>query len=125
MTVPSSVTRCCSPVNHLDVKKLRTAQGHVDEWGMEHWRPARLSPDEAEEIAAELSEEDLGRGRLETICGKWVMDEARTLSEAADELRDFADWLVALEIDGWQLVEPVDGGHAHLVNRNAGKRIRA
>ena len=91
---------------------------------MEHWQTARLTPDEAEEIAAELSEEDLERGRLETICGKWVMDEARTLSEAAEELRDFADWLVELEIDGWQLAEPVDGGHAHLVNRDAEKRIR-
>jgi len=90
---------------------------------VETWESPRLSPTEAEEIAAELSEEDLGRGRLETICGKWVLDESRTLSEAAAELRAFADWLVELEIDGWQLVEAIDGGHAYVVNRDPEKRV--
>lgn len=89
----------------------------------ETWRPRALAPEEAEEIAAELDEDDLERGRLETVCAKWVMDEARTLAEAAAQLRDFADWLIEVELDGWQLIEPVDGGHGHIVNRDPAKRI--
>ena len=84
---------------------------------------ARLGPDEAEEIAAALTEEELERGRLETVCVKWVADEARTLSEAVAHLRDFADWLAELETEGWQLVEPIDGGHGHLVNRDPRARV--
>ncbi len=87
------------------------------------WRPRTLAPEEAEEIAAELDEADLEQGRLETVCAKWVMDEAHTLSDAAAQLRDFADWLIELELDGWQLIEPVDGGHGHIVNRDPEKRI--
>ena len=84
----------------------------------------RLGPDEAEEIAARLTEDELEGGRLETICVKWIADEARTLSEAVAHLRDFADWLAELESDGWQLVEPIDGGHGHLVNRDPRMRTR-
>ena len=84
---------------------------------------ARLGPDEAEEIAAALTEHELERGRLETICVRWVADEARTLSEAVDRLRDFAEWPAELETEGWQLVEPVDGGHGHLVNRDPRARV--
>ncbi|HEX9269664.1 MAG TPA: hypothetical protein VF998_07465 [Candidatus Limnocylindria bacterium] len=87
------------------------------------WRPRVLTPAEAEEIAAQLTEDELELGRLETICVKWVMDDARTLSAAAAQLRDFADDLVGLELDGWQLVEPVDGGHGHLVNRDPERRL--
>ena len=84
---------------------------------------ARLGPDEAEEIAAALTEAELEHGRLELVCVRWVADEARTLSEAVAHLRDFADWLAELETEGWQLVEPIDGGHGHLVNRDPRVRI--
>ncbi len=109
----------CSGVNAL----TRPRQADADHEDMQPWQPRTLRPHEAEEIAAELTEEDLERGRLEVVCGKWVIDDARTLSEAAAELRDFADWLVELELDGWQLIEPVDGGHAYLVNRDPHRRI--
>ncbi len=84
---------------------------------------AKLTPDEAEEIAAGLSEEELERGRLETVCVRWAADEARTLSEASGMLRELAAWLADLEAEGWQLVEPIDGGHGHLVNRDPRMRI--
>ena len=47
--------------------------------------------------------------------------------EAADTasllLRDYAEWLVELELDGWQLVDPVDGGHGLIVNEDPEKRV--
>lgn len=41
------------------------------------------------------------------IRAKWVMDNANTLSEAAAQLRAYADELVELEKQGWQLDGPV------------------
>ena len=79
--------------------------------GQENGRPRMLSPREAADIAGELGEEEVEAGRLESICVKWVADEAETLTEASLMLRDFAEWLLSLELDGWQLVDPVDGGH--------------
>lgn len=38
-------------------------------------------------------------------------------------LRDFAEWLVELELDGWQLVDPVDGGHCLVVNEDPDKSL--
>ena len=38
-------------------------------------------------------------------------------------LRDFAEWLLELELDGWQLVDPVDGGHGLMVNEDPEKRL--
>jgi hypothetical protein len=38
-------------------------------------------------------------------------------------LRDYAEWLVELELDGWQLVDPVDGGHGLMVNEDPEKRV--
>jgi hypothetical protein len=80
-----------------------------------------LTPDEAADIAGELSEEDLDE-RLESLCFRWVADEASTLSEASLRLREFAQWLLELELDGWQLTGPVDGGHGLLVNEDPEKR---
>ena len=86
-------------------------------------RPRMLSAREAVDIAGELTEEEVEAGRLESICVKWVADEAETLSEASLRLREFAEWLVDLERDGWQLVDAVDGGHGLLVNEDPEKRI--
>ena len=45
-------------------------------------------------------------GRYEvTIRGKWLMDGALTLTDAADQLRRFADFLVEKESEGWQLTD--------------------
>jgi len=86
-------------------------------------KPRMLSPREAVDIAGELTEEEVEAGRLESLCVKWVADEAETLTEASLMLRDFAEWLVALELDGWQLVDAVDGGHGLIVNEDPEKRL--
>ena len=81
-----------------------------------------LTPREAADIAGDLTEEDF-EARLESVCLKWVADEAETLTEASLRLRDFAEWLLELELDGWQLVDPVDGGHGLMVNEDPEKRL--
>lgn len=91
--------------------------------GHENGRPRMLSAREAVDIAGELTEEEVAEGRLESVCVKWVADEAETLSEASLRLREFAEWLVDLERDGWQLVDAVDGGHGLLVNEDPEKRL--
>lgn len=88
----------------------------------ENGRPRTLTPREAADIAGELDEEDF-EARIEGVCVKWVADEAKTLSEASLMLRDYAEWLLELELDGWQLVDPVDGGHGMLVNEDPEKRL--
>lgn len=82
-----------------------------------------LAPREAVDIAGELTEEDIEAGRLESVCVKWVADEAETLTEASLMLRDFAEWLLELELDGWQLVDAIDGGHGVMVNEDPEKRL--
>ena len=62
--------------------------------GQENGRPRMLSPREAVGIAGELTEEELAAGRLQSLCLKWVADEAETLTEASLRLREFAEWLV-------------------------------
>jgi hypothetical protein len=86
-------------------------------------RPRMLSPREAVDIAGRLTEEEVDSGRLESLCVKWVADEAETLSEASLMLRHFAEWLVELELDGWQLVDAFDGGHGLVVNEDPEKRL--
>lgn len=44
----------------------------------------------------------------DVIRAKWVMDGARTLSEAARKLEAFAVELRELEESGWQLAGPVE-----------------
>jgi hypothetical protein len=85
-------------------------------------KPRLLTPREAADIAGELTEEDFD-ARVESVCVKWVADEAATLTEVSLMLRDYAEWLLELELDGWQLVDPVDGGHGILVNEDPEKRL--
>jgi len=91
---------------------------HADKNG----KPRMLSPREAADIAGDLTEEDF-EARLESVCVKWVADEAETLTEASLMLRDYAEWLLELELDGWQLVDPVDGGHGLHVNDDPAERL--
>jgi hypothetical protein len=86
-------------------------------------KPRLLTPREAADIAGELDEDAVEAGRLESVCVKWVADEAETLSEASLMLRDYAEWLLELEMDGWQLVDPVDGGHGLMVNEDPEKKL--
>ena len=88
----------------------------------ENGMPRILSTSEAADIAGELTEEDF-EARLEGVCVKWVADQAETLTQASLMLRDYAEWLVELELDGWQLVDPVDGGHGLMVNEDPEKRL--
>lgn len=84
-------------------------------------RPRLLTPREAADIAGDLAEDDFD-DRLESLCVRAVADEAETLTEASLMLRDFAQWLLELELDGWQLVDPVEGGHGLMVNEDPEKR---
>ena len=85
-------------------------------------KPRLLTAREAADIAGELTEEDFD-ARTESVCVKSVADEAETLTEASLMLRDYAEWLLELELDGWQLVDPVDGGHGILVNEDPEKGV--
>ena len=91
--------------------------------GHNNGRPRLLTPREAADIAGELDEDGVEAGRLESVCVKWVADEAETLSEASLMLRDYAEWLLELELAGWQLVDTIDGGHGIIVNGDPEKRL--
>jgi uncharacterized protein (UPF0335 family) len=45
------------------------------------------------------------------------MDGAATLSEAAEKLRSFADYVESLEPEGWQLTEPVTDDYGEIEKR--------
>ncbi len=46
---------------------------------------------------------------------KWTCDKAETLPQAAQALRDLADWLISQHEAGWALQQPVDNGHFFMV----------
>jgi hypothetical protein len=50
----------------------------------------------------------------DTIRAKWVMDDATTLSEAADMLVGYADDLRRMEREGWQLARPVEDDYGFI-----------
>ena len=50
----------------------------------------------------------------EPIHAKSIIDGANTLTEAAQQLRAFADELVDWEKQGWQLIGPVENGSGWL-----------
>ena len=74
-----------------------------------------------EEIDYEEEDEDFEI--CETVHCKWVADGATTLTAMAKRLTDFADYLLDIEKDGWQLVCPVDGGHGQIENPDKTKRL--
>jgi hypothetical protein len=84
--------------------------------------PHRLTPSEASDIAGSLEEREFAK-RIETLCLAPVFDGARSLSDAATELHEFAEFLRDIERDGWQLIEPADNAHAYVVNEDPEKRI--
>lgn len=101
------------PERRLDLPgaTARSASRRPGQGAAESLKRAPTSASEVEEfealdIAGELTEEDVESGRLESLCVKWVADEAETLSGASLMLRDFAERLLELELDGWQLVDP-------------------
>jgi hypothetical protein len=55
---------------------------------------------------------------LETeIRSKWAMEGSTTLSEAAGQLRGFANELEEMEKQGWKLVEPIEDGCGQLYKK--------
>lgn len=56
------------------------------------------------------------------IRAKWSMDGAKTLSEAAKALRDYADELLKLERQGWQLVSEINEDYGHIEKPRAKRR---
>jgi hypothetical protein len=87
-----------------------------------HENPRRLTSAQASDLAGSLDEDEFD-DRVETLCLAPVMDGARSLSDAAAELHEFAEFLRDIERDGWQLIEPADGTHAYIVNEDPEKRI--
>lgn len=60
---------------------------------------------------------------IESIGAKWAMDGASTLAEAARLLRAHADWLEALQREGWELIAPIDDDHGFIANSDPTKRL--
>lgn len=90
---------------------------------MRRMRPRALTPEEASDLAAGLDEDEIDQ-RVEAICLAPVIEETSTLSEAAHELHAFALWLVALEQDGWQMVEDAgQDSHLRVINADASKHV--
>ena len=50
----------------------------------------------------------------EVIRAKWIMDGAKTLTEAAQRLREEADRLEKLQADGWELTTPVEDDYGFI-----------
>ena len=84
--------------------------------------PDRIDEEAAATVSAQIEDQDSIDEDLEdedaaddeyrsgvrsTVRAKWSMDGAATLTEAAELLRGHADYLLAMERDGWQLTEPV------------------
>lgn len=68
-----------------------------------------------EEVGYELELEDEEDELLEEIIrAKWSMDGATTLTEAASQLRSYAEALERLAADGWELTRPVEDDYGFI-----------
>jgi len=56
-----------------------------------------------------MEHDRLDDDRLDIVRARWVLEGARSLTEAATNLRAFAADLEQLERDGWQLVGEMEG----------------
>ena len=56
-----------------------------------------------------------------TIRAKWTMDGAKTLSEAAQMLKDYAEWLLEQEGKGWQLAYEIEDDYGTIVKGRRAK----
>ena len=61
-------------------------------------------------------QEMLEDAKTQVVRGKWIMDGAMTLEDAADMLRNYADYLETLHFNGFVLREGItdDYGFAYL-----------
>ena len=53
----------------------------------------------------------------DVVRAKWLMDGAKTLSEAANKLEQEAKRLRELERDGWELSEEIDDDYGSIEKR--------
>jgi hypothetical protein len=58
------------------------------------------------------------------INARYTMDGASTLSEAARMLKDYADELIKMEKDGWQLTDEVNDDWGNLYREKPVKNPR-
>lgn len=58
-----------------------------------------------------------------TLRGRWLMDGATTLTEAAQKLRAFADALVWLEEHGWELDCPVEDDYVCIFSKGTATAV--
>lgn len=56
----------------------------------------------------------MSKMKTDLIRGKWCMDDATTLEEAAQKLEAFAAQLRGLAAQGWELESPVDDDYGHI-----------
>ena len=88
---------------------------------MTHFSVVKMKPElfkeselvDPREVDARASEDEDEMASFDTmneltIRAKWTMDGANTLSEAAEMLRSYADYLDKLEEEGWQLRDGVN-----------------
>lgn len=59
-----------------------------------------------------LTQQEFGDVTIDSV---YVMEEAITLSEAAEKLEDYASYLRGLEDIGWQLEETIEGEFGYIV----------
>lgn len=61
--------------------------------------------------------DECGEDHDEIVRAKWLMDGAKTLSEAAAMLRGAADSLEQMEAEGRQLRYPVDDDYGYIYQK--------
>ncbi len=68
-------------------------------------------------VSDDLLDDDLENESSFVIRGKWILDGADNLEEAADMARTYADFLDELRLKGYELRGSIedDYGYAHLV----------
>lgn len=59
----------------------------------------------------------------EIIRAKWTFDGSKTLTEAAQMLRSYADYLEELEKDGWKLREEIRDDYGFIYNEDKTKKL--
>jgi len=71
-----------------------------------------LTPDTASALAGFGDE-------MKIVRAKWALDGARTLNEAAQKVRTFADYLQTLHNEGWVLAGPITGDYGYCHRQDA------
>lgn len=73
-----------------------------------------FADDNCPDFAGEEFEEEYDDENEQIVRAKWSMDGAKTLSEAASLLRCYADNLMDMEREGWQLIQPIEDDYGFI-----------